>query len=111
MSVVSDARDLFEKCAAACDNCAEQVSAVTPDRRVLIYCKNAAERCREVMDAISYDTQNWRETLLACSRACERCNEACLDSIFPCAHECGGLCMRIAHWCHEMARLGTEAAA
>jgi hypothetical protein len=103
--------EFFARCAVICDDCAEKASTLTPDRRILIYCRYAAERCREVKEVLVAGRMPTIEMLISCIKACDRVESVCKDSILMCCQDCAVECARIAAVCGEHVLAGSSIAA
>lgn len=100
----------FASCEKKCEECAEEASSLTPDRRLFMSCRYAGEWCRKVVDEIRAEKLSG-ETLLSCARACERCDEMCRGSILACCRVCAAECAYTSRVCYQVAMSGLKRAA
>ena len=88
----------FAKCAEMSESCAERASAVCPDRRIPVYCRDTADKCAIVAEALRTNAPSLEQRLGECIRSCDRCADACANSI----HE---FCRETARRCRDCADL------
>lgn len=98
----------IEQCADCCENCSEQASGLMPDRRIIIYCRDSGQKCRDFAEALGQSSDRVPELALECLHSVERSADILEMQSYEFCRECAKRCRAVAEGCRSLAQPGAK---